>query len=325
MKCDLIIDGNYILSRLVFTLDKNNLLFGALESSLENAIKKYTRWYPFENVYFVSDSKEKSWRKKYLDEYKAKRKKDTKIDWKFVYETYDVFKRNVDGKRINVLEAPHIEGDDWISYLVSKSNEQGRSTIIITNDYDIRQLINYSLEPLWINIMTNEMYGKEKLFLPEDYQIFKNKLDKLPNDNIFEMNYNTEFSFLFQNFLKKYDIHTEDPVRSLFVKLVMGDKSDNISSIWREENNGKFRNIGKAGANTFYKKYLEEFGDVDLEDEDFEENIADLVCEKKKLSKSNIPKIVDSIKFNSKMIDLRIDKLPEPVVKIMNKVYNEKK
>ena len=31
MLCDLIIDGNYILSRLVFTLHKNNLLFGPRE------------------------------------------------------------------------------------------------------------------------------------------------------------------------------------------------------------------------------------------------------------------------------------------------------
>ena len=36
MLCDLIIDGNYILSRLVFTLHKNNLLYGALHKSLEN-------------------------------------------------------------------------------------------------------------------------------------------------------------------------------------------------------------------------------------------------------------------------------------------------
>jgi 5'-3' exonuclease len=324
MKCDLIIDGNYILSRLVFSLHKNNLLYGALESSLDNAIKKYSRWYPFDNIYLVSDSKEKSWRKKFLNEYKAKRIKDNKIDWKFAYETYGVFKENINGKRVKVLESPHIEGDDWISYLVDDSNNEGRSTIIITNDYDIRQLIKYSLEPLYINIMTNEMYGKEKLFLPPDYQLFKNELDKLKNDNIFEMNYNTEFSFMFKKFLTKYDIHIEDPVKSLFVKLVMGDKSDNISSIWREKNNnGKYRNIGKAGAATFYKKYLEEFGDVNFDDPDFEENIADLVCEKKKLSKTNIPKIVDNIKFNTKLIDLSIDNLPEKVVERMKKVHKE--
>ena len=41
MLVDLIIDGNYILSRLVFTLHKNNLLFGALNRSLENTIKNY--------------------------------------------------------------------------------------------------------------------------------------------------------------------------------------------------------------------------------------------------------------------------------------------
>ena len=85
MICDLIIDGNFILSKLVFTLHKNNLLFGSLHKSLENAINNYRKWYPFANVYLVSDSKEKSWRKQLTKAYKANRKKDSDIDWSFVY------------------------------------------------------------------------------------------------------------------------------------------------------------------------------------------------------------------------------------------------
>jgi 5'-3' exonuclease len=88
MGVDLIIDGNYILSKLVFTLHKHNLLFGGLHKALENNITGYRKWYPFANVYLVSDSKEKSWRKKLIEEYKGTRKKDTDIDWNFVYIPY---------------------------------------------------------------------------------------------------------------------------------------------------------------------------------------------------------------------------------------------
>ena len=158
MLCDLIIDGNYILSRLVFTLHKNNLLFGALHKSLENAIGNYRKWYPFANIYLVSDSKEKSWRKKLTGNYKSNRKKDSDIDWNFVYTAYGEFKQSLTGVR--VLEAPHIEGDDWISFLTTKANLEGRSTIIVSNDYDIKQIVKFNLEPLWINIMSNEMYKK---------------------------------------------------------------------------------------------------------------------------------------------------------------------
>ena len=71
MKINLILDGNYLLQRNVFSLHKNNLLYGALESSLEISVNNYRQWFGFENVYFVSDSKEKSWRKQLYNEYKG--------------------------------------------------------------------------------------------------------------------------------------------------------------------------------------------------------------------------------------------------------------
>ena len=203
MLVDLIIDGNYILSKLVFTLHKNNLLFGALHKSLENTINNYRKWYPFANIYLVSDSKEKSWRKQLTSDYKATRKKDSDIDWNFVYTAYGEFKESVVGCKI--LEAPHVEGDDWISFLVTRANENNRSTIIVSNDYDIKQIVSYSLEPLYINIMSNEMFNKEKLFLPKNYQIFLNKVSKLPNDDIFALNDNSEFIELMNRFITKFN------------------------------------------------------------------------------------------------------------------------
>ena len=95
MLCDLILDGNFVLNKLVFTLHKNNLLFGALYTSLENTVSTYKKWYPFANVYLVSDSKEKSWRKKINSSYKAQRKRDSDIDWEFVFNCYNEFKDNL--------------------------------------------------------------------------------------------------------------------------------------------------------------------------------------------------------------------------------------
>jgi len=151
-----IIDGNYILSKLVFTLHKNNLLYGALRQSLENTILSYKKKYPFTDFFLVSDSKEKSWRKDILVDYKSSRKKDSDIDWKFVYSTYDDFKSKIIGTR--VLESPKIEGDDWISFLVKKFNDDGKSTMIVSNDHDIKQLIKFDLDKMWVNFMSNEMY-----------------------------------------------------------------------------------------------------------------------------------------------------------------------
>ncbi len=319
MLVDLIIDGNYILSKLVFTLHKNNLLFGALQRSLENAIGNYRKWYPFANVYLVSDSKEKSWRKQLTTAYKATRKKDSDIDWQFVYSTYGEFKESASGFKI--LEAPHVEGDDWISFLVSEANKAGRSTVIVSNDYDIKQIVGFSLDPLCINIMSNEMHNREKLFMPKNYKMFMNMVSRLPNDDIFNLNDNAEFLAMMTRFLTKYEVNEIDPIESLIIKIISGDQSDNISSVWQQTKNGKTRGIGAKGAKGIYDTYVEEFGEVNLQDPDLLDNIADLICEKKKLSKSKMPEIVDNIKDNFRLIDLRLHNLPDDILEKMEKVY----
>jgi len=319
MLLNLIIDGNYILSRLVFTLHKNNLLYGALYNSLENTINNYKKWYPFTNVYLVSDSKEKSWRKQLLTDYKSQRKKDSEIDWGFVYKTYDEFKSRLNG--VKILEAPTIEGDDWISFLISESNKLNQSNVIVSNDHDIKQLLSFNLDPLWINFMTNEMYNQEKLFLPKNYQLFIDKVNKLPNDDIFNLNDNSDFLRLFNRFTSKYQLNEIDCLESLMIKVISGDVSDNIQSVFQVTKNGKTRGIGSKGAHSIYEEYHNEFGDPSLTDPDFFENIADIICEKKKVSKSNITRIVDRIKQNMILVDLRVETLPQEIVDKMKTVY----
>lgn len=321
MRVNLIIDGNYILSKLVFTLHKHNLLYGGLHKALESSILNYRKLYPFSKVYMVSDSREKSWRKEIIGTYKSNRKKDSDIDWIFVYQAYEEFKNSIKDKLI-VLESARIEGDDWISFLVKKSNDNGESTIIISNDYDIKQMIKYSLDPLYINMMTNEMYNKEKLFLPNNYQVFINRLSKLPNDDIFNLNDNHEFLLLMDKLVNKYELNEVDSIESLIVKIISGDTSDNINSAWFQIKNGKKRGIGDAGAKSIYSEYKKEFGDVNLLDSDLYENIADLICEKKKLSKSEIPSIISNIEENFKLIYLDIDNIPKELVNKMDELYN---
>jgi len=191
MQLNCIIDGNYILSKLVFTLYKNNLLYGSLYQALENSLISYRKFYPFTKVYLVSDSKEKSWRKNLESSYKSTRKKDIGIDWKFVYDTYDEFKKGV--KNAKILESPGIEGDDWISLIVQETNKKGQSNLIITNDYDIKQLLHFNINEKYINLMSNEMYNKEKIFLPTDYQMFFNKISSYNETNdIFKLNNKNE-------------------------------------------------------------------------------------------------------------------------------------
>lgn len=321
MRVNLCIDGNYLLNRVVFSLHKNNLLFGSLERSLEISIDNYRKMYPFMNTYLVSDSKEKSWRKKIYFDYKSNRKKDSNIDWGFVFDTYNEFKEKIKVKGVKVLESSHIEGDDWLSFIANKSNIDGISTIIVSNDHDIKQVVSYSLNPLYINIMSNEMMNKQKLFLPKNYQLFIDSLSRLNNDDIFDLNDNSEFLSLFNNFLSKYEISEADPVEALLVKVISGDTSDNISSVWSIVKAGKKRGIGDKGAKGVFQDYLVEFGEPSLDDPDLAENIADLICERKKLSKTSITSIKENIDKNMRLINLSMENLPVEIVQKMNIVY----
>jgi 5'-3' exonuclease len=150
-------------------------------------------------------------------------------------------------------------------------------------------------------------------------------VSKLSNDDIFSLNDNTEFLALMERFTSKYEIVEINPVESLIIKIISGDQSDNISSVWSITKNGRTRGIGGKGAQNIYDLYIEEFGEVDLNDTDLCENIADLICEKKKLSKSQIDPIVSNIKFNFRLIDLRIENLPAEIVEKMNVVYGNLK
>jgi 5'-3' exonuclease len=321
MVCDLLIDGNYLLNKLVFTLHKNNLLFGSLYKSLEITVNNYRKWYPFSNIYIVSDSKEKSWRKKIYANYKSNRKKDSEIDWKFVFECYDEFKKMIKTKGVKVLEAPNIEGDDWISFIIEKSNINERSTITVTNDYDIKQLINFKITPQIINLMANEMHSKQKVFLPKNYQFFIANLKNNNNDDIFDLNDNNDFIKLIHSFTDKCEILEVDSIESLVIKLISGDNSDNISSAWSIVKNGKKRGIAERGAKSIFDEYLLQFGEPIMDDPDLSENIADLICEKKKLPKKIIYDIKLNIENNIRLIWLKTQNLPEEILIKMSDVY----
>jgi ABC-type transporter Mla maintaining outer membrane lipid asymmetry ATPase subunit MlaF len=113
-------------------------------------------------------------------------------------------------------------------------------------------------------------------------------------------------------------------MESLVVKIISGDQSDNIGSVWSQVKNGKKRGIGAKGAKGIYDNYLVEFGEVNLNDPYLYENIADLICEKKKLSKTQIETIVENIVSNVKLIDLRLENLPEEILDKMETKYQNK-
>lgn len=254
MEFILIIDGNYILSKNVFVLNKHKVLFGELYKSLNTSFEKYVSLGIFSGIYFVSDSKTKSWRKIIHDTYKSTRKRDTEIDWDFVHGTYDKFKSDImEQEKAVVLESPNIEGDDWIHILTKLANKENKGAFIISGDGDLKQLLTSSISTGMMNVMLDDYVGRERFYVPESYDIINaNSLEE--ETDIF----NIKHKFDLNSIANKYsNIIQVDNKRELFIKLIIGDSSDNIPSIYETKSEKKPIGIGKSTGNKIYEKYIE--------------------------------------------------------------------
>jgi 5'-3' exonuclease len=317
MEFNLLIDGNYILSQQVFALVKSNMLFGKLSKSLEDCVKKLRRLHPFTKVYLVSDSRG-SWRKGIYSEYKATRKKDSTIDWNFVFNTYDDFKKKCEELGIKVVEFPSVEGDDWIAKIIRKNNGLGISNLIVSSDRDLLQLVKCTTQsPSFINMMmTNDMFNS-KLYMPKGYELLVEE-HATPSNSLFGVEEEDieQFVINLQTNRKMEIVCNEE---KLFCKLIGGDKkSDNIPSVF--EKNG--RGIGDSGALTLYNAYKKNYPDpISFCTKEFVQKAALTVAECKKETSSETIQIVEkNLARNLKLIALEERFLPKDLSETMERM-----
>lgn len=321
IKVNLCVDGNYILYKSVFMLRQTRTIDIDLEDLLHIEFNKIIRSYTYDNVYFVSDMGA-SWRKELFHTYKEGRKKDEKIDWDNVHNIFDGFKDELSEKQnINMYEIPKIEGDDIIAYIVNKSNEKGYSNVIIGNDKDLHQLLRFDLNKNYINILWNFKMSDERSYFPENYQIFFDSIENGSNEiDLFEEN---DFDSDFINFLeglngktKLFEVNNEE---ALFTKIVSGDNSDKIDSIYKKNDRG----IGEKGADKIYKLYKDIYPEpIDFNDDNFLRKLVGVVAYSKKFDDNTEKKAVYlNAKDNRMLIKLDEKYMPGHLYGIMsNKV-----
>lgn len=324
MRLSLILDGNFFLMKLVFPLINMNTLYGDLMRALEINFKKHVEIYPFHQIWFVSDSKF-TWRKELVADYKANRVKDDKIDWEFIFNTYDEFKQTLDPVRFKTAEAGGLEGDDWIAHIVKRSNENGISCLVMSSDSDLQQLLRWRLNPDYINMQYKDNIGYEKVYAPEGYQIFINNIRRRELD-LFELDWKQDFLNLMDALKKTHTIEEVDPVKLIFKKLVMGDKKDNVMALLTTyTTTNKPRGIGDAGANKIWDKFRDINPDLfDYDSEEFANDVTELVCEYKKvpMNDENSATVKDKLKNNLKLLRLEKHYMPEKYYEIIDEKLN---
>lgn len=312
-------DGNYLLMKNVMTLHKMNRLYGDLWTSLDNNISKYTSMNKWDNVIFVSDSRKKSWRKKFLDNYKGTRTPVEGIDWKWVFEQYTAWKEENRSKFL-IVEGDHIEGDDWISSILLKTNKQGQSNVVISSDGDMPQLLGFKLngDKSWINIQINDIMGREKVIIPIGWQLWMKEFDENTGGDIFNLDNGLDFISFFNKITSHWLVEEINPKQKLFVKLVQGDTSDNIKSIYEKlTKTGKIQGIGKAGAEKIWNFYKDNYKDYfNTKDPEFISEVINCVEKVNGITMDDdkYDQVTSNIIRNIKLIELHYRHLPDWVV-----------
>ena len=318
IKLSLICDGNYLLYRAVFILHRLRTLYGDLETLLLSDYNNITNAYPFNVIYFISDSK-KSWIKNIYPEYKGKRKKDLDIDWEFVFDTFDKFKESIKHRHNCLLyQIDPFEGDDIIAHVVNETNKEGGSNLILSNDGDIHQLLRFSTTENYINLMYNHKFQDEKLFVPLNYSIFLKHIEDTTEGDIFDLNDdNIDFMNFFDKITSKAKIAVVNPEESYFKKLVAGDSGDNILSVVKFTTSTK--GIGDTGAGTVYSMYKQRYPEeIDFDSEQFLENLCDILYIYRKNKDDDFKeKVLENIKQSRILTRLDGKYLPRGYQKIL--------
>ena len=195
INCNLLIDGNYLLQKNISNLWKNKILYSELYNILERDFHILTHLFNFRRVFFISDSTG-NWRKEFYPEYKGTRKKDEDIDWPFIYQEFKELKVQIaeTKKSVQLLQIDRMEGDDIVAYITKKLNSMGESVFIISCDSDLYELIYQDdLFYKYINMMYNYKYNDERVYLPEQHELFINNIVNNYEDDIFQTNNEMEF------------------------------------------------------------------------------------------------------------------------------------
>lgn len=364
MKYTLIIDGHNFLFRSLYVLpqkknkkllsdkESKDLFVSKLEQNLNAVIREMEPL--VDRCILTLDSR--SWRNdlKTNVEYKGTRKQDEAINWLGFDECVTQFIKFSEKFNIILSKTKLTEADDLIFMWSNMLSNKGIPVIIYTSDRDMLQLVCANASGadviLWSDVT-------KKIYIPKDFD----KLAKNDSGSFMEMfskgcsavDIYDRFANLEQSIRKrKLEKIETDCVQFIYNKVLVGDKSDNISSVYSYEKNGRTYNVTDAKAEKIIDKFIEKTGALNpeflfIEDtlavlaescveiisgaeqanvlENIKRNIKYLVLSKRVIPEGVLERMTQDIKAlakTMKRIDFsKVSKSDEPVIKISENIF----
>ena len=287
------------------------------------------------DVVFVRDSH--SWRKDLLlqQEYKGNRKKiQDNIDKTGFVSTTNNFVGTLKSVGVKVSQAERSEGDDLIYAWSEKLFNEGKSSLILSTDRDLNQLLK-CVDDIHI-VQYSPM--SDKLFVSKETEHMILELKNRPaptQENLFNEIFTISIeNDPFERFLENVSVEVVDPERVRFMKIVGGDVSDNIYSVYYKPGNettrGRCRGIGPKTVEKIYDEFRKRLGcDFDYHiyrQEDSMKLLCNVIYDVVKINDEEFTRrmLFENIKTNVSLVSLTDETIPADVMESMDvNILNE--
>ena len=274
------------------------------------------------DVVFIKDSH--SWRKDLLlqQEYKGNRKKvQEDIDKNGFNTVINNFSDTLNSLGIKVSQAERSEGDDliyaWSEYLFN----EGKSSLILSTDRDLNQLVKC------VNDVHIIQYGpvNNKLWVSEASD---REMKRLSNRQVTQENLFNEYFTIsiendpFERFVEGVNVEVVDPEKVRFMKIVGGDTSDNIYPVYYKPatETSRAKGLGEKTVEKIYNQFKEKLGcEFDYHiynQEDTIKMLCNVIYDVAKINDENFTRrmLFENIKTNTSLVSLTIESIPEDVI-----------
>lgn len=282
------------------------------------------------DVVFVCDSY--SWRKDLLlqQEYKGNRKKDD-IDKNGFNTVMSNFLETLRSAGVKVSQAERSEGDDLIFAWSDHLFNIGRSSLILSTDRDLNQLVKC------VDGVHIIQYGpvKNQLFVSKETDDAIKKLNEkrvYEQDNLFDDIFTvTVDGDPFKRWSESTNISVVDPEKIRFCKIVGGDTSDNIYPVYYRAatETSRAKGLGEKTVEKIYNTFLDRLGcsfnyNIYSQDDTIK-LLCNVIYDVVKINDENFTRrmLYENIKTNTLLVSLTNQSIPEDVITNMNMSIEE--
>ena len=275
------------------------------------------------DIVFIVDSH--SWRKDLLlqQEYKGNRKKiQDNIDKNGFLTSTSNFITTLKSMGIKVSQVERSEGDDLVYAWTEILFQNGKSSLILSTDKDLNQLVKCvdDVHIIQYAPVNNKLYvssGSKKIIdhLGEKKEVTQENLF----NEIFTISIDND---PFGRFVESINVEEVDPEKVRFFKIVGGDTSDNILSVYYKEGTeiSRGRGLGPKTVEKIYDEFRSrlgcEFNYQIYSQEDAMKLLCNVIYDVAKINDENFTRrmLFENIKTNTSLVSLTSESIPDDVL-----------